>query len=80
MKGGGEAGKEGEQRQKPTVLPTAVTAGHCGCIHPARRLGPSTISFIILLAASVMLRILDNHRVASETRSGAARNGIKKDI
>lgn len=92
--GGGEAGKEREQRQKLTVLPTVVTGGHCGCIHTARRLRPSTkrcgrgskkmdVLFFpknIPLVASVILRILDNNRVVSETLSGTVKNGIKRDV
>lgn len=34
--GGGEVGKEGEEKQKQAVLPTVVSGGHCGrCMHVA---------------------------------------------
>lgn len=87
-------GKERAQRQTLTVLPTVVTGGHCGCIHTARCLRPSTkhcgrrskkcMSFFspqnIPLVASVILRILDNNRVVSQPLSGTVKNGIKRDV
>ena len=40
---GGEAGKEGEEKCKQTVLPSVDSGGHCGyCWHVARRLRLST--------------------------------------